>query len=75
MQTTSPSVNKKNSTRPRNNTNTDVQAEAPRLNTESLELRATVDAINKVQAVIEFELDGTIITANENFLKIGRAHV
>ncbi|KAB2648157.1 MAG: PAS domain-containing protein [Verrucomicrobia bacterium] len=69
MQTTSPSVNKKNSTRPRNNTNTDVQAEAPRLNTESLELRATVDAINKVQAVIEFELDGTIITANENFLK------
>ncbi len=27
-----------------------------------------VDAINRAQAVIEFELDGTVITANENFL-------
>ncbi len=27
-----------------------------------------VDAIGKVQAVIEFDLDGTILTANENFL-------
>ncbi len=27
-----------------------------------------VDAINKVQAVIQFDLDGTIIDANENFL-------
>ena len=35
---------------------------------ELRELRALVDAINKVQAVIEFNLDGTIITANENFL-------
>ena len=32
------------------------------------ELSAKVDAINRVQAVIEFELDGTIITANDNFL-------
>jgi methyl-accepting chemotaxis protein len=32
------------------------------------ELRAKVNAISKSQAVIEFELDGTIITANENFL-------
>jgi methyl-accepting chemotaxis protein len=39
------------------------------LNSELLELRGKVDAINKVQAVIEFDLDGTIITANENFLK------
>lgn len=30
--------------------------------------KAIVDAIGKSQAVIEFELDGTIITANENFL-------
>ena len=29
---------------------------------------AKVDAIMRSQAVIEFELDGTIITANENFL-------
>jgi methyl-accepting chemotaxis protein len=28
-----------------------------------------IDAIGKAQAVIEFNLDGTIITANENFLK------
>ena len=28
-----------------------------------------IAAINKVQAVIEFNLDGTIITANDNFLK------
>ena len=27
-----------------------------------------IDAINKAQATIEFNLDGTIITANENFL-------
>jgi len=27
-----------------------------------------IDAINKSQAVIEFEMDGTIITANDNFL-------
>jgi len=32
------------------------------------DLKAKVDAINRVQAVIEFELDGTIITANDNFL-------
>src|ERR1700712_3496851 len=29
---------------------------------------AQVDAINKSQAVIEFKLDGTIVTANRNFL-------
>ncbi len=33
-----------------------------------LDLQGQVDAINKAQAVIEFELDGTIITANNNFL-------
>lgn len=32
------------------------------------ELSATVAAISRSQAVIEFSLDGTIITANENFL-------
>jgi methyl-accepting chemotaxis protein len=30
--------------------------------------KGRVDAINRVQAVIEFEPDGTIITANDNFL-------
>ena len=31
--------------------------------------RAILKALDKSQAVIEFKLDGTIITANENFLK------
>ncbi len=30
--------------------------------------KGQVDAINRSQAVIEFQMDGTIITANENFL-------
>ena len=34
-----------------------------------LDLQAISTALNRVQAVIEFELDGTIIHANENFLK------
>jgi len=33
------------------------------------DLRGKIAAIEKSQAVIEFELDGTIRTANENFLK------
>lgn len=30
---------------------------------------ALIDALNRVQAVIEFDLDGTILHANDNFLK------
>ncbi|MEC4889538.1 MAG: methyl-accepting chemotaxis protein [Nitrospira sp.] len=33
------------------------------------DLKARVEAIDRVQAVIEFNLNGTIITANDNFLK------
>ena len=33
------------------------------------DLQGIVDAIQRSQAVIEFNLDGTIITANDNFLK------
>jgi methyl-accepting chemotaxis protein len=33
------------------------------------EMLAKMDAINKVQAIIEFNMDGTIITANDNFLQ------
>lgn len=33
-----------------------------------VDLKGQIDAINKSQAVIEFELDGTIIKANNNFL-------
>ena len=32
------------------------------------ELQSTLNALDKSQAVIEFNMDGTIITANENFL-------
>jgi methyl-accepting chemotaxis protein len=34
----------------------------------SSDARGKVDAINRSQAVIEFQLDGTIISANANFL-------
>jgi methyl-accepting chemotaxis protein len=34
------------------------------------ELQAKIDAISKAQAVIEFNLDGTVITANEKFLEL-----
>lgn len=37
---------------------------------ESNENRAKVNAISRSQAVIEFELDGTIITANDAFLSV-----
>ncbi len=32
------------------------------------DFRGKIEALNKAQAIIEFELDGTIITANQNFL-------
>ena len=33
-------------------------------------MRGQLEALNRSQAVIEFEMDGTIINANENFLKV-----
>lgn len=36
---------------------------------ENSSLKALVSAIHRAQAVIEFKLDGTILEANENFLK------
>jgi methyl-accepting chemotaxis protein len=35
----------------------------------SQEVQATLDAISKSQAMIEFNIDGTIITANNDFLE------
>ncbi|TQV80620.1 methyl-accepting chemotaxis protein [Denitrobaculum tricleocarpae] len=35
---------------------------------QNADYRGQIDAVNKSQAVISFELDGTIIEANENFL-------
>lgn len=40
------------------------------LHSQQLDLQAINTAINRVQAVIEFELDGTIIHANDNFLRV-----
>lgn len=37
---------------------------------EQRDLSAKFEAISRVQGIIEFELDGTIITANENFLRL-----
>ncbi len=34
------------------------------------DLLAVYQALNRVQAIIEFELDGTVISANENFLRM-----
>jgi methyl-accepting chemotaxis protein len=36
---------------------------------QNLEYAAQAEAISRAQAVIEFKMDGTIITANENFLR------
>ena len=36
----------------------------------SRELHAKLNALSRSQAVVEFNLDGTIITANENFLNV-----
>ena len=38
------------------------------MSAETNHLQGIVDAIHKSQAVIEFNLDGTIVTANDNFL-------
>ncbi len=37
---------------------------------QDLDLQAINTALNRVQAVIEFELDGTILHANDNFLHV-----
>lgn len=42
---------------------------AARANEKALAVyQASFDAVSKVQAIIEFNLDGTIVTANDNFL-------
>lgn len=44
--------------------------EIERLHRQIAERDAQLAAVNKAQAIIEFKLDGTIVTANENFLNI-----
>ncbi len=50
--------------------NSPVHSGQADLNDRIQELEAVVAAIGKSQAVIEFEMDGTIITANDNFLRV-----
>jgi methyl-accepting chemotaxis protein len=38
------------------------------LRLQNLEFAAQADAVSRAQAVIEFNMDGTIVTANQNFL-------
>src|SRR5262245_24090658 len=45
---------------------TDISAQKA----QHADLQGKIEAIGRSQAVIEFELDGTIITANENFLSV-----
>jgi methyl-accepting chemotaxis protein len=33
-------------------------------------MKGWINALNRAQAIIEFHLDGTVITANDNFLKV-----
>jgi methyl-accepting chemotaxis protein len=47
----------------------EIITERLKLEQRNREFAAAFDAINKAQAVIEFQLDGTILTANDNFLK------
>jgi methyl-accepting chemotaxis protein len=37
------------------------------LSSSNNDIQAKLDALDRSQAVIEFETDGTIITANKNF--------
>ena len=34
------------------------------------DLEAVYQALDRVQAIIEFDLDGTVLSANDNFLKL-----
>lgn len=49
----------------------DDKASAERANRDAMsDMKGKIFAINKSQAVIEFNMDGSIITANENFLNV-----
>ena len=46
-----------------------MDADSQLLKSQDLDVQAINTALNRVQALIEFDLDGTILHANENFLK------
>ena len=47
----------------------EVVTEKQKLEAENFEFQAVVKGVSSVQATIEFNPDGTILTANDNFLK------
>lgn len=58
---------------PRTRRNARTAANSPaktRGNGQTADQAAIAAALNKSQAMIEFQLDGTIVTANENFLRV-----
>ncbi len=65
MKASLPITNRKRSNSPKASLPVDAR---PNRETELEDLRGQLTAINKAQAVIQFELDGTILTANNNFL-------
>ena len=60
---------KKNGSRSRANGHTAVQRPDPDSRSRTDEILALVAALNKAMVMVEFELDGTIITGNEIFEK------
>jgi len=46
-----------------------IASDITRQQVEAFDNAGQLDAINKAQAVIEFNMDGTVIQANDNFLK------
>jgi methyl-accepting chemotaxis protein len=69
---TTATILEKNGTRPHAETNghAEVQETGANLKNDNFELLSRIDAFNRVQAVAEYELDGRVITANDNFLNI-----
>ncbi|MFN8063505.1 MAG: methyl-accepting chemotaxis protein [Vicinamibacterales bacterium] len=45
-----------------------VESAAQRTERENADLRAQIEALDRSMATIEFDLDGTVLTANDNFL-------
>jgi methyl-accepting chemotaxis protein len=48
----------------------EAMTKAPKAKMTPGDLLAIYEALDKVQAIIEFDLDGTVLSANENFLRI-----
>ncbi|MDX2022876.1 MAG: methyl-accepting chemotaxis protein [Deltaproteobacteria bacterium] len=47
-----------------------TRAAENQLDSNTLAMRGKLNALDRVQAVIEFSTDGVVLTANENFLKV-----